>query len=328
MPLGVTIGKFLPFHLGHERLIAEARRQVERLVVIVGARPGHPVPGAVRAGWLRAAHEDVEVLVTDDDLPAAPEPWARRTLDLLGGRRPDVAFTSEPYGEPWAAAMGARHVAIDPERRAVPTSGTALRADLGAGWALLTGPVKAHFARRVVVLGVESSGTTTLARALAERLGTAWVPEVGRTYWEGRRHAPDAARWTDDEFLAIARGQVALEDALARRANRVLVCDTDPLATTVWQRRYMGATAPAVERLARERRYDLHLLTAPDFPFVQDGTRDGEHVRLDMHGWFREALAASGRPWLEVGGPPEERLARALRAVEPLLRFDPLPGDD
>lgn len=326
MSLGVTIGKFLPFHRGHEHLIAEARRQVDHLVVLVGARPDHLIPGAVRAGWIRAVHPDVEVVEVDDDLPETPEPWARRALEVLRGRRPDVAFTSEGYGEPWAAAMGAKHVAIDPGRRSFPISGTALRADLGAHWDLLTAPVKAHFARRVVVLGVESSGTTTLARALAERLGTAWVPEVGRSYAEGRQPAPDAARWTEDEFLAIARGQAALEDALARRAHRVLICDTDPLATTVWHRRYRGCASAELDGFAQARRYDLHVLTAPDFPFVQDGTRDGEHVREAMHGWFVEELRRGGREHIVVGGPHEERLAHALRRIEPLLSFAPLPG--
>lgn len=325
MSLGVTVGKFYPFHRGHDLLLREARRQVDHLVVLVGWKPGQALPGSLRAGWIREEHPDVEVLEVLDDLPEAPGPWARRTLEVLGGRRPDVAFTSEDYGAPWAALMGARHVAVDPGRARVCTSGTALRADLGAGWDLLTPSARAHFARRVCVLGVESSGTTTLARDLARRLRTAWVPEYGRAYAEGRQTLGDAP-WRTDEFLHIARAQAACEDALARRADRLLVCDTDPLATSVWHRRYMGAWSPALEALASARRYDLYLLTAPDFPFVQDGTRDGEHVRHAMHAWFVEALERRGAPWLELRGAPERRLHEALAAVEPLLRFQPLPA--
>jgi HTH-type transcriptional regulator, transcriptional repressor of NAD biosynthesis genes len=328
--LGVTIGKFFPFHLGHDLLVREAKARCDRLVVIVGERPGQALPGPVRAAWIRELHPDVEVvLAREDDLPEAPEPWARRTLDLVGellGRRPDVAFTSEAYGPAWAAAMGAAHEAIDTARGRVPCSGTALRADLGAGWAHLTPPAKAWLCRRVVVLGVESSGTTTLARELAERLRTAWVPEHGRSYWEGRRFAEGGDAWATWDFAAIARAQRQHEDDLARRANRVLVCDTDPLATCAWARRYTGACDAALERFALERRPELTLLTAPDFPFVQDGTRDGEHVRLEMHGWFVELLERSGRPWRLLEGPPARRLDEALRAVEPLLRFPPLAG--
>lgn len=324
MTLGVTVGKFYPFHLGHDLLLRRAKAQVDRLAVLVAFKPGQALPGSLRAAWIREEHPDVEVLEVLDDIEEAPGPWARRTLEVLG-RRPDVAFTSEDYGVPWAGLMGARHVAIDPARAEVPCSGTALRADLGAAWEQLTPPAKAHFARRVVVLGVESSGTTTLARALAERLRTVWVPEYGRAYAEGRLAAHDAP-WRTDEFVHIARAQAACEDALARRASRVVVCDTDPLATHVWHRRYVGAWSAEVERLAAARTYDLYVLTAPDFPFVQDGTRDGEHVRHDMHAWFVEALERRGLPWINVGGPHERRLADAASSIEPLLRFERVPG--
>jgi nicotinamide riboside kinase len=72
----------------------------------------------------------------------------------------------------------------------------------------------------------------------------------------------------------IARGQIAMEEDLAPLADRVLICDTDPLATAVWQRRYLDARSSAVAELARSRHDDLTLVTGPDFPFVQDGTRE------------------------------------------------------
>ncbi|MFB3132859.1 MAG: hypothetical protein ACE10K_10105 [Rhodothermales bacterium] len=53
---------------------------------------------------------------------------------MPGGRRPEVVFTSEAYGEPWARLMGARHVAVDRQRTRFPISGAQLRADLGAHW--------------------------------------------------------------------------------------------------------------------------------------------------------------------------------------------------
>lgn len=323
MSLGVTIGKFYPFHRGHQHLIQRAQAQVERLVVVVGERPAQELSGELRAGWIREAHPGVEVMVTPEDIPNEPGPWAERTLELLGGRRPEVAFTSEDYGPAWAAAMGCRHVAIDPPRATCPTSGTALRADLAAGWEWLSPPAKAYFARRVVVLGVESSGTTTLVRALAERYRTTWVPEYGRAYWEGRRYLRDAEQWSPEDFMRIAAGQRAAEEDLARRAQRVLICDTDALATAVWERRYLGAETPLRWDLGGARR-DLYLLTAPDFPFVQDGTREREHLRERFHEWFLEALEAQDAPWRVLEGSPEDRVAEAVALIDPLLRWAPL----
>ena len=324
--LGVTIGKFYPFHLGHDLLIREAKAQVDALVVVVGYRPGQALPGELRAGWIRALHPDVEIVMALEDIPEAPEPWAARTLELLGGRRPDVAFTSEAYGRAWARALGARDVCIDPERSRFPISGTRIRADLGAHWHMLTPPVKAHFARRVCTLGVESSGTTTLARALARHYRTAWVPEYGRWYWEGRRYTPRAAAWQADEFVRIAAGQARLAADLAPLANRVLVCDTDPLATLVWQRRYLGFVTAEVEELAARSPCDLYILTEPDFPFVQDGTREGESVRERMHGWFREALVERGFRFVTVSGGHRDRLRSAVREVEGLPTFPVIPA--
>ena len=61
----------------------------------------------------------------------------------------------------------------------------------------MTGAVK-----RVVIIGAESTGKTTLARALAEHYKTPWVPEFGRFYTEARQ--PSWAPWRSDEFTLIA----------------------------------------------------------------------------------------------------------------------------
>lgn len=323
MTLGVTVGKFYPYHRGHEHLLRSARAQVERLVVLVCYKPGQQIPGVVRANWLRALHPDVEVIEVLDDIPNASEPWAARTLAVLG-RRPDLAFTSEDYGPRWAELMGARHVAVDPERRHFPVSGTQLRADLGQHWAMLTAPAKAHFARRIALVGVESSGKSTLAQALAVHYQTVWVPEYGRYYWEGRRHTPDRDDWDDLEFLRIARAQIAWENDLAHCANRLLIADTDPLVTSVWQRRYCGHASLDLKRLAATHRYDLSILTLPDFGFVQDGTRESEQHRPLMQQDLLTALTAAQQPFITVAGPPEQRLAQAIAQIDPLLTFAPL----
>jgi nicotinamide riboside kinase len=157
-------------------------------------------------------------------------------------------------------------------------------------------------ARRIVVLGSESTGSTTLAQDLAEALGGPWVPEVLRDV------ADDLARrsgsiwdiaWTTEDFDAVADGQLAAEAEGLRHAHDLLVCDNDVLAVAVWHRRYLGAPAPHL--VARAVPPALYVLTTPDgVPFVQDGLRDGEHVRGPMTDWFREALVAQPAPWIEA----------------------------
>ena len=171
---------------------------------------------------------------------------------------------------------------------------------------------------RVVIVGAESTGKTTLAEGLADHYQTVWVPEFGRTYSEGRR--PARAPWRTEEFTFIAEEQARMEDALAALANRVVVCDTDPFATAIWHERYLGAASDAVLAIADRRRYDLYIVTDVDVPFVADAIRDGESFREWMHQRFLDELAKRPVPVMVVTGPPEQRLAAAVKRIDALLR--------
>lgn len=317
---GLVIGKFYPPHRGHKLLIDTAAAKCDEVTVIVCENASQRISGAQRASWLKRIHPGVRVLtIRDDDMDDDDsEAWAKATVALLG-YVPDAVFTSEDYGDAYAMFMGCQHVSVDKERVRVPISATEVRKDPAAAADFLEPVVRAYFAKRVVVLGAESTGTTTLTKSLAAHYQTAWVPEYGRMYAEGKLSASgEGAIWRTDEFEVIARGQLALEDALAESARDVLICDTDALATSVWHERYLGVRAPEVERLARERSYDLHILTGDEIPFVQDGTRDGEHIRHDMHLRFLERLEEEGLPYLAVSGAPPQRLAAAVAAIDAL----------
>src|SRR5581483_443244 len=110
------------------------------------------------------------------------------------------------------------------------------------------------------------------------------------------------------------------ENELAREANRILICDTDAFATSIWHRRYMGERSKDVEKIATEHRCpDLYLLTDVSIPFVQDGTRDGELIRDWMHRTFIEELNASSRPYRSLSGSREECLDQAIRHIDELV---------
>ena len=81
-----------------------------------------------------------------------------------------------------------------------------------------------------------------------------------------------------------------------------------------------GEASPRLEELAR-RPYHHTFLLAPDFPFVQDGTRQGEAFRARQDAWYREALA--GTPVLEVAGEIDDRVESVVRALS--AASDPTP---
>jgi NadR type nicotinamide-nucleotide adenylyltransferase len=312
--LGVVIGKFLPPHKGHRFLIQTALAHCERVVVIVCGKPGDIIPAGLRADWIKEILPEAEVMLIDDRYDENDSRiWAENTIRWIG-RAPDAVFTSEDYGNAYAGYLGCKHVMVDRERAAVPCSGTAVRADPWAMWDFLDEPVRGWFVKRVVVLGAESTGTTTLAMDLAGHFSEPWVAEYGREY-SAEKQGQGLVDWDSGEFMEIAREQTRRENEAARKAERILFCDTNAFATVLWHRRYMGGVPEDVAAFLDGCRADFYILTGDEIPFVQDGLRDGEEIRHEMHGWFVEALAAQEVPWVLIRGSRDQRLRRATDII-------------
>ncbi|MGW1540065.1 AAA family ATPase [Streptomyces sp. NPDC002309] len=350
---GLVLGKFYPPHAGHHHLIRTARDRCERLTVLVCASSVETLALEHRIAWMREIHPDVQVVGAVDDIPVDlqdPAVWDAH-MAIFRAAVPDsvdAVFTSEPYGEELGRRFGAESVCVDPDRALFPVSGTAVRKDPVGCWDFLEPPVRAALTRRVVVLGAESTGTTTLALDLADhyrRRGGVWsrtryVPEYGREYSELKlaalRDARPDAMWRDvtfrsGDFPVIARRQAEREEEAARDGSPVLICDTDAFATTVWHERYMGTSSADTDEIAARGSQHLWILTDHrGVDFEDDGLRDGKHLRPWMTARFVTQLADSGRRSVAVTGPREERLRTAVAAVDTLLAegrhlADPLP---
>ncbi|MBI2064572.1 MAG: ATP-binding protein, partial [Candidatus Yanofskybacteria bacterium] len=176
------------------------------------------------------------------------------------------------------------------------------------------------FVKRICIVGAESTGTTTMAKALAKHYQTNWVPEYGRESSEAKMYRQDADKWQTNEFIEIAKEQCRREDLFARTANKVLICDTDAFATGIWHERYVGSRSKEVEAISKNRKYDLYLLTDIDIPFTQDGTRDGEHIREWMHNVFIERLTEENKKFEILSGNHEKRLAKAINLVDSIIQ--------
>ena len=174
---------------------------------------------------------------------------------------------------------------------------------------------------RVCFVGAESTGKTTLIRALSSRLGHAWVPEYGRMYTIGKKAAGTNDDWSPADFVHIAAAQQALEDALAATAEGpVLLCDTDALATVLWEERYLGSSSPETRTIAAARHYDLYVLCDPaGIPYEHDGIRERADLRQWMHERFvtelRGRCQTTGEPWIEVSGDENERIAAVMTSI-------------
>jgi nicotinamide riboside kinase len=116
-------------------------------------------------------------------------------------------------------------------------------------------------------------------------------------------------------MLHIAERQVAEEEEAAGQANQYLFCDTSPLTTLFYSHHLFGRAEPALECMAG-RPYDLVVLCATDFPFVQDGTRQPESFRSSQHNWYLRELAERAIPFLLVTGPVADRVRVVGKALK------------
>ncbi|RTQ52419.1 cytidyltransferase-like domain-containing protein [Hymenobacter gummosus] len=334
---GLVVGKFAPLHRGHQLLIETAAAQVDELHVWVYSEPDLArVSAAVRAGWLRqlygaaigGARLHVRSLskteypgLPPNDAPDLAHREFVRQLLLELNLRIDLVFTSESYGAGFAEHLGAGHVLVDFERRQRPVSGTRLRADVYGLSDWLPPVVQAYFrseayVQRVALLGAESTGKSTLAAALAARLGTGFVAEYGRTLWEEK-----AGQLEFDDLLRIARRHRQLEEAALPAARHWLVSDTNAVTTLWYSYAYFGRAAPELHQLAAEcrRRYAHTFVCAPDFPFEQDGTRAPAGQQPLQQHMILLQLDLLGIPYQLLTGSVQERVQQVVAALgEPL----------
>ena len=317
------VGKFAPLHIGHQQLLDHAHTLADKVTVIVWSNPDfETMPNEVRAEWIRKLYPTACVLVGDDGpLNDEPDDIQRDyTAALLArhGRVPDVVTTSEPYGPDLAAHLGISHEWAGTPRTAEGPTGTRIRADIHAHRRLLDPSVYAHFVERVVLMGAESTGKSTLTARLAREFETEHVQEYGRDHYAARGGDLDL-----DDYVAIARVHREREDAAAQRANRYLFVDTNAVTTMFFSHYYNRDSLPELRRLADDcaARYPHVIVCDDDIPFEQDEWRDNEVWRGRMHGMVLHDLATRRIPFHVVSGSLDERVTR-VRSILAGERID------
>ncbi len=173
---------------------------------------------------------------------------------------------------------------------------------------------------KVVIFGPESTGKTTLATDLADHYQTLWVPEYAREYLQQKWDLEQRTCQPED-LLPVAVGQMQLENSMSRKADRILICDTDLLETKVYSEAYyLGFCDPLLEKYALKNQYDLYLLTSIDVPWEKDDLRDKPNERERMFKYFRETLELNKRNFVTLKGNREARLSQAIDLIDSLLK--------
>ena len=176
--------------------------------------------------------------------------------------------------------------------------------------------------KKIVVIGPESTGKSTLCADLAAHFHTDWVAEYAREYL--LTHGRD---YNYADLLTIAKGQLDLEDAKARsidvpgREPALLFIDTDMYVMKVWSEFVFGRCDPWILEQIVTRKYDGYLLCRTDLPWTPDELREYPDLatREKLFHIYKDCLVNQAVPWAEVGGQAEERRWNGIRAVEKML---------
>ncbi len=194
--------------------------------------------------------------------------------------------------------------------------------------------------KKIVVIGPESTGKSTLCEQLAKHYETLWCPEYAREYL--LKHGN---KYNYDNLLTIAKGQTALEDEYIAMMNmpgsgiavgkplaadglptpdsRLLFIDTNMYVMKVWCEFIFGKCHRYILDQVKERKYDLYLLCNTDLPWVKDELREYPdlHTRQKLYHIYKDIMINQPVPWVEISGNNEERLLKAITAVDRLLKI-------
>jgi NadR type nicotinamide-nucleotide adenylyltransferase len=172
--------------------------------------------------------------------------------------------------------------------------------------------------KKIVIIGPESTGKSTLSEQLAKHYNTSWVPEYAREYL-----ILHGTRYSYDDLLTIAKGQVALEEIYINSvspSSKHLFIDTDQYVMQVWCEFVFGKCHPWVLEQIKERKYDLYLLCNIDLPWTDDPLREYPDLapRQELYAIYKGLLMNQPVPWVEISGNYDERLQKAIEAVNDL----------
>ena len=186
--------------------------------------------------------------------------------------------------------------------------------------------------KKIVIIGPESTGKSTLTKQLAAHYNTIACPEYARQYLN-----ENGTSYTFDDLLTIAKGQLALEDKMTEKVtsykfqvpsnnplptpnSQLLFIDTDMYVMKVWCEYVFGKCHQFILDEIVNRKYDLYLLCNIDLPWVKDDLREypDEQPRKELYHIYKDTLINQTTPWVSISGNYEQRLQKAIEAVNGL----------
>lgn len=335
--VGFYGGKFYPVsHSGHIYSMIQASTIVDELHVFItydedyeinvlskDSKVPH-VDYMKRLRWMRQIAKDlphVTVHAIYEENVGTFEAWedGANNIKKVIGKPIDYVFSSESSYSDYFSKLypEAQHVIIDEPRGTYNISGTKIREEgVFKNWDLIPEIIRRDFVKKVMVVGTESTGKSTLVKNLATLYNTNHVEEHGRTYYD---ELGDYEIYFEEDYPKIAYRQKYFEEQSLKNANKVVFMDTEAIVTERFLIQGHGKESELLFQIAEEQKYDLWLFLEPDVEFVQDGGRQYGHVREESNNLLKRMLKLHNVSYISVSGDYNKRLKTAIEHVDKLI---------
>ncbi|MDR6563257.1 MULTISPECIES: AAA family ATPase [unclassified Arcicella] len=319
-----VFGKFLPFHKGHQAMINFALSKCDLLTVLVCCSDKENITGTVRKSWIEKTYTsqtNIEVKILDyleSELPntsETSEEVSRIWAEVFKKQLPDYSLliTSEGYGNFVAKFMNIQHIAFDINRKEIPISATAVRNNMVDNWKYLPESVKLNLVTKVVILGTESTGKSTLTQKLAKYYRCGAVLEIGRDL------IPNSNDFTFDDLHLVANEHARQIDTASVGSSPLLIIDTDIHTTKSYSKFTFGKELLISDKIYKSNKAHLYLYLNNDVEYFQDGTRLCETQRNLLDLSHRQILIDHDIDIVEIKGDWDKRFEKAVEQINKLM---------
>lgn len=299
---------------------------------MINTQPHEPFPNE-RAQALRAAIKRnglahriklihyKKAIEQDPSTPGFWDMW-RRLMHEFGITTDDCIVASERYGKKLADITGTQFYPYDIDRMINPAKATRIRNDTLTYFTDIIPEFQPYLRTRITIFGAESTGKTTLSRALAKQLGATWVYEYARPYLE-----ETVNEITGRSMAAIWQGQRALQQHIAQTSpSPYIIQDTDLFSTVgYWQfPHWHSAIGDCPDKLVRDAiagMSDLYIVTQSNIPFEKDPLRYGGDKREGSDEYWISICEKYNLPYVVLTtNDHDKRLQSAIKLIEKTAR--------